>query len=712
MPKRRASWTCCWSRPTRPNWKNCSACWLPESARPQAAARRWTPPAPPAEAPLEPAVDVIIPVYKGIRETLSCVESVLAAACRTPREVICILDHPDAPEMRCALERLAAEGSITLLVNEKNVGFVRTVNRGMALHPSRDVTLLNSDTVVHHDWLDRLREAAWSSPEIGTVTPFSNRATICSYPKFVEDNELPEGCTSGELDAVCGAVNAGEVVDLPTAIGFCMYIRRDCLRETGIFNAEAFGKGYGEENDFCRRAAESGWRNVLAANVFVEHLGSVSFQDSKDKLIKRNLQVLGSLYPYYHAMVQVFLREDPIRKKRRKIDIRRLESLGKRVFCLVSHSFGGGTLTHMQHLSAQLRADGVTPVSLRCAAGGRVRMEVSEPAGLENLVYQMPAERDELAKDLRAIGTAHFHFHSNINVPLELWELPALCGLPYDCTVHDYSWFCPRVHLVGAEETYCGEPPAEGCAQCIAGAGAHTGWELKGPPEQMLARLRENSAAQLAHARRIYCPSEDARRRIAAHFEAPAAVAQPHSEPCPPPDWQAAPPAPGEALRVAVIGAIGIEKGSQVLLRCARDAHQRRLPLTFVVFGYTNDDSAFRALPNVTVTGAYTDATLPELLRQHRPHMAFFPGVWPETFSYTLSIALQCGLYPVAFDLGAIAERGRASGFAEILPLEMAADAEATNQRLLECGKRLSTIPRPPFQQTQYPSAISDYYGL
>ena len=65
-------------------------------------------------------------------------------------------------------------------------------NAGMALHPDRDVILLNSDTLTPRGWIDRLREAAYRSGNIGSVTPLSNRATICSYPQINHDNDLPD----------------------------------------------------------------------------------------------------------------------------------------------------------------------------------------------------------------------------------------------------------------------------------------------------------------------------------------------------------------------------------------------------------------------------------------------------------------------------------------------------------------------------------------
>ena len=141
--------------------------------------------------------------------------------------------------------------------------------------------LLNSDTEVANDWLDRLLRAAYAYPDVGTVTPFSNNATICSYPFEGWTGGVPGSLGLAELDRLFASTNAGRTVDLPTAVGFCMCIRRACLERIGPFDAERFGRGYGEENDFCMRAAGAGWRNVLAGDVFVYHEGAVSFSGER-----------------------------------------------------------------------------------------------------------------------------------------------------------------------------------------------------------------------------------------------------------------------------------------------------------------------------------------------------------------------------------------------------------------------------------------------
>jgi GT2 family glycosyltransferase len=127
-------------------------------------------------------IDVIIPVYKGLAQTRRCIDSVLANHQATPVEIVAVDDASPEADIASYLDELAAGKRITLVRNARNLGFVQSVNRGMSLHADRDVVLLNSDTEVANDWLDRLCRSAYAYPEVGTVTPFSNNATICSYP--------------------------------------------------------------------------------------------------------------------------------------------------------------------------------------------------------------------------------------------------------------------------------------------------------------------------------------------------------------------------------------------------------------------------------------------------------------------------------------------------------------------------------------------------
>ncbi|MGE3297451.1 MAG: glycosyltransferase family 2 protein [Porticoccaceae bacterium] len=261
-------------------------------------------------------IDVVVPVYRGLDATRRCLESVLASCCVTDFELIVIDDASPDPELSVWLDEMAAAGRIRLHRNPENLGFVATVNRAMALHPERDAVLLNSDTQVANDWLDRLRACAGGDARIGTVTPFSNNGSICSYPNVLEVNPLPAGWPLAELDALFAVVNAGQCLDLPTGVGFCLYLRRDCWAALGGFDLDRFPRGYGEETDFCMRAAKAGWRNVLCADVFVFHEGSVSFGEERAELMDQGAAAMAELHPEYHELVMRFLRADPVRPSR------------------------------------------------------------------------------------------------------------------------------------------------------------------------------------------------------------------------------------------------------------------------------------------------------------------------------------------------------------------------------------------------------------
>ena len=137
-------------------------------------------------------VDVIVPVYGGREELQRCLESVVGNRQKTRYRLVIIDDASPDPDIPAYLKEFASRHEqVTLLENEENLGFVATVNRGMALSTENDVVLLNSDTEVANDWLDRLLQAAQKMPRIGTLTPFSNNATICSFPRFCFSNPLP-----------------------------------------------------------------------------------------------------------------------------------------------------------------------------------------------------------------------------------------------------------------------------------------------------------------------------------------------------------------------------------------------------------------------------------------------------------------------------------------------------------------------------------------
>jgi GT2 family glycosyltransferase len=201
-------------------------------------------------------------------------------------------------------------------VNQKNRGFVATANLGMRL-TQNDVVLLNSDTEPAPGWLQGLQRCLSSDPLIATATPWTNNGEIASIPGFCQVNPVPP-----DASAVAGVIARSGVAiypELPTAVGFCMAISRSAIDRIGVFDEVLFGRGYGEENDFSRRAAQEGMRNVLCDDAYVVHLGGRSFGPIGLKPDESSMQRLLSRHPDYLRQVQAFIESDPLAARRAAI---------------------------------------------------------------------------------------------------------------------------------------------------------------------------------------------------------------------------------------------------------------------------------------------------------------------------------------------------------------------------------------------------------
>ena len=637
------------------------------ATRPLSRAKTWldrnvrNPPIPmpssalPDAVPIHPPrypVDVIVPVYRGLDDTRRCIESVLASRCKTPFRLVVINDATPEPALAQWLQSLQGQDErLVLLENPENLGFVGTVNRGMAFSDTHDVLLLNSDTEVANNWLDRLRDAAYCDRKVASVTPFSNNATICSYPRFCEDNQLPEGYDVARLDALFSRTHPGAVVDIPTAIGFCMYIRRDCLDQVGLFDVDNFGKGYGEENDFCCRAHAAGWRNLHALDTFVLHSGGVSFGASKTPRERAAMETMRRLHPRYEQTVHDFVTADPARVFRLQIDLARLAESQRTVVLAVLHDRAGGTIRHVQELSRHMH-DRAAFFSLTPEPGNNVRLQLVGPGEAFQLHFSLSQGLDDLVQALRALGVSHIHFHHLLGHSRDILRLPVLLNNSYDFTAHDYYTVCPQITLTGETHQYCGEAGLEQCRRCLQRSPAPGGLDIEA--------WRADHNAFLARARHVLVPSMDAGRRFARYAPGSDIRFAPHTDltaltPLPPPrPKRLATEAP---LKIAVIGALGAIKGADLLEGVALAATKSSAPIEFHLLGYGYRPLRTQPKARLTVHGKYNEQDLPALLEWLAPDLVWFPAQCPETYSYTLSACLLSGLPVVAPDLGAFPER-------------------------------------------------------
>jgi GT2 family glycosyltransferase len=388
---------------------------------------------------MRPPIDVIIPIHDALSDVERSVGSVLSSRNGVSLNCIAVDDASRDPLVRAFLGALERDGRLTVLRNETNLGFPASANRGLALHPDRDVVLLNSDALVFDGWLDRLIAVLRSTPEAATATPMSNNATILSYPAPLRNNDADLELSWAQVDALFAAVDAEPVV-IPTGVGFCMAIKRACLAVVGPFDEATFGAGYGEENDFCMRASRLGWVNLAAANVFVWHRGEASFGAAARVRRDRAQATLEQRHPGHAARIAAFIAEDPLRPIRTKIDAARLRAApGEKIFVV------GEDLTTRQPCEAQVITLGRT----RRFFCGAWRLRAPGFGLLPNLqTFDGRARAAEIADLLADIGVAKIVIPSSgrpmTKLVAEIRKAGALRGVPVEISAAHPGWRMPK----------------------------------------------------------------------------------------------------------------------------------------------------------------------------------------------------------------------------------------------------------------------------
>ena len=611
-----------------------------------------------------PAVTIVVPVYRDVAVTTACLDSILRHRDETRHRLLIVNDKSPDPAMATALDTFARAANVVVRSNATNQGFIRSVNRGLSDAACQgDVVLLNSDTRVFTGWLDELIEVARSSPLIGTVTALSNNATIFSYPHPDLRGDDWSDIPFEELAGIALRENRGLAIDVPTGHGFCLFIKEEALREVGLLD-EGFGRGYGEENDFCARAADLGFRHVAAGGVLVEHRESVSFTGDKSELLKRNLKTLEERYPEYSPTIIGFERQDGLRGARWALDaerLRRARAAGPGYAVTVINWVTGGTIKAMEETHTAAGLDKFGAITVKVRIDGVIELSCASP--LVRAVFA----RDEIAplfSMLADLPVEVLMVHQTLGFTETFLDRLARFASGRNAIYygHDYYPLCPRVTMIDAVGGFCDVAAPATCVRCVAMGGAHEASALD-PAATLGHRARYESFLQSF--RLVIVPSESAGSYYRRAFPGIQLASIPHPE-----DLSSIPVAPraGTSTDIVIIGAIGPHKGSQQLLDLARHARITNPGIVFHVVGYTDIDDQLLAVGNVRITGPYQQAELPHLVAAANGRFALFLQAWPETYSYTLSEAICVGLIPIVPDIGAPADRVRATGFGHVFP--------------------------------------------
>ena len=592
------------------------------------------------------SVDIIVPVYKGYAETKVCLESVLASKNRTAYRLIVVDDASQEAALVNYLNDLAQHGRITLLRQPFNSGFVKAVNRGIQASQNRDVILLNADTRVQGDWLDRLRTAAYIDSDVGTVTPMTNNGELVSYPTPMKSSAMPSAHLLEELNKLCNLLGDKVIIDIPVGVGFCLYIKRQCLIEAGGFDSGLIERGYCEDTDFCIRASQSGWRNVCAANVFVAHAGNVSFGTEKSVLVSKNLARIYALYPEHAEEYEQFLSDDPLQLSRNFLQRQLLPIfVANQAELIVLSEMVDGDYRHERlknQLSTSNRSLFYLLLKFDTEAGITINLQSQITESPIDLNYCWPKDKQQFWQDLASAKFKSIDIHDLSAWPLEIMQGLANLNRPYRLFLSDYSGYCPQKSLIQPLHGYCGDPVAiESCIDCVKNFGSR----VKGISD--VQTYRKDIAQIFANATSINLPAMEGVNRYRARFPGIRFSCESiHENPS---NYQPNPVREkalidDAVLRIAVLQTATPDDGFFKLLEMARLMASKQINAELIVFGSSWDDSALMATGKVWVTGKVSYHDLPTEIRKHNCSLVFHPACWPQLDATPGLIARLCAL--------------------------------------------------------------------
>lgn len=608
----------------------------------------WPVAAPPHGA--ADSIDIIVPIHNAYEETVCCIQSVRAHTDLRRHRLLLVNDGSTDARMAPYLEDLARNASgesIQIIHHDVSQGFIRSCNEAMRIG-SNDVVLLNSDTIVPARWLEKLRDSAYSHPSIGTVTPFSNNATILTIPIAMNP---AEGDLGPQLEAINAVLEqqAEPYCDLPTGIGFCFYIKRDVLNKYGLFD-EAFGRGYGEENDLCLRIMPE-YKSVADTRTFVYHRGEASFSAAAAGYKQENTERLNQRYPAYKDMVNMWCASDPLMRLR--LEVVRAGNPRPRILHVL-HSFQGyaGTELFTANL-ARAFADRFEAFLVYPQQGTLVLNN------LNGLVHFAPIpesytrnylERDKrieraFLKYLEWLQPEIVHFQHLALLPMSLPRVAQEFGARVVFTLHDNFPLCPDPFLMD-------RPSSEHCTdiQKCVGSGCFT--RKFGLPGVVAHRRREVMGEVLRrHCDRVVVPSRYMQEMAENVFGARARYI-PHGIAIP-----AVTRRPSAKQRLGYLGNLSPIKGFQLLIEAFKRIQDRQPDTELHLYGNFQIQDMAGAMNNTRIIlhGMYTPDQLPNILAEI--DVAAIPSLAPESYCYTLSELSSAGIPTLVSRVGALPER-------------------------------------------------------
>jgi len=596
-------------------------------------------------------VDVIIPIYNGYEY----LDRLFTSLFYTKIEMRIIAINDCSPDQRIDvyMNRLRSKkDNIVYIRNATNMGFVKSVNKGL-IFAQNDVVLVNTDIEVPQGWLERLMYPIFTNDLIASTTPYTNCGTICSFPEIGKDNIIFDNRSLLFVDILFRNMRPN-YTEMPTGVGFCMGMSLKAIKEVGLLDEKNFGKGYGEENDWCQRAIEKGFKNVHVENLFVYHKHGGSFpSEEKIRLLEKNTKKLVEKHPEYMKDTAIYFEND-INKVYRKyglfLCLMQVEAPTNLFF---NHSLGGGANDYLLNKKEFLLKSNEKCIEFVYGAyTHNYEIQISYKdyelkifcATLDEIINKIKLSKIDIIyiNELVTYPNVYSMLHA-------ILELRDFCGAKLIMLGHDYFSVCPTINLLQDDGNYC-NLQCEVNTECL--------WKNRYTCDSCYRSIfewRKEWKSFLAECNSIIVFSNDSKTIMEkAYGKLENIEVIPHVTNKMLEVKRQYKTTPN--INIGILGVLSDRKGLKVVKEMLHKICNEELPINIVIVGTCEEDIACE---HCIITGRYTREELPRLIYIYDIDIIFISSVWPETFSYTAEEAIKMHMPVASFDLGAHAERIR-----------------------------------------------------
>ncbi|MBQ2938160.1 MAG: glycosyltransferase [Clostridia bacterium] len=638
-------------------------------------------------------IDIIVPIYNAYEFTEECIKSIIMNTDLKIHTLVLINDKSPDEKILPMLLKYKNENKdkqIVVLDNEQNMGFVKTVNKGMQ-YSKNDVILLNSDTEVTKKWIEKIQECAYSNDYIATVTPLTNNGTIASVPNFGVDNELPENMTLEEYAEMIEKISKNRYPELTTGNGFCMYIKRSVIDELGLFDDETFGKGYGEENDFCYRALDHGYTNVLCDNTFIYHKGTQSFKkenltESRAALIEEHMNLLRKKHPIYVQKTDNFLANNPLKDIHENVNLNILLYNKKRILYLVNEwkenmEMTGGTSLHIKDIINSNMENNIASFVLAPDENDLTRFKLylytdkyaKEISNYKTdihyygqITYTNNSYKDMLENIFDSFEIDILHVHHFLFQTFDAIDVAKERNIYSTITLHDLYMICPSINMV-YKDKYCEYDDKKDCSKCL---------NIRyGVNSNILNNWQKTCLNVLNKFDKVIVPSENTKALFNSVYKDLEIEVVEHGVTIIETKTKTE-KTNQKDFNIAFVGAMAIHKGSNILKDLVRKNNTSNIKIH--LFGKSEDKDLAKNKSNYINHGQYKRGELPQLLLDNNIDLVCMFATWPETYSYTLTESYMAQVPVITFDIGAVGDRVKKDNLGWII------DFDTNSSKILE----------------------------